>query len=153
MAELIQLEFDKFDNKVAIKYEGKIAVLVTADKTLGNQALAFDSATSGAIERAVASKAFEKAKNGELIAVNFPEGVSADELLIIKMGKKPKSARKAGAKLASYALKDDVLIHAEGHSNAAELVFGLSLKAYNFTRHLSKSEQKRHKGRRFWSKL
>ena len=145
MAELIQLEFDKFENRVAIKHEGKIAVLVAADKSLGNQALAFDSATSGAIERAVASKAFEKAKNGELIAVNFPEGVSADELLIIKMGKKPKSARKAGAKLASYALKDDVLILAEGHSNAAELVFGLSLKAYNFTRHLSKSEQSSHK--------
>lgn len=144
MSEIIQMQFNDFEAKAVWAWDGKIAVLASKGGALGEQAKAVDERSGGAVSRAVGSAAFKDAKSGDVVMINFPDGLAATGIAVVKTGKKAAAARKAGAKLAMHALKADVLVLAEDDPNAAKLAYGLKLKAYNFDRHRSKSDQKGH---------
>jgi len=121
MSEIIQMQFNDFEAKAVWAWDGKIAVLASKGGALGEQAKAVDERSGGAVSRAVGSAAFKDAKSGDVVMINFPDGLAATGIAVVKTGKKAAAARKAGAKLAMHALKADVLVLAEDDPNAAKL--------------------------------
>ncbi len=146
MTDLISLSFKKFDAKALKTWGGSIAVLVGKGKTLGAQAEALNAEVGGAIAKVASSKAFGDAKQGDVIAISYPGGIQSERIAVVKLGAGTKAveARRAGATLASLALKKDLLVLAGEEKTAADVIFGLKLKAYNFDRHQSKSDQEPH---------
>ncbi len=145
MSEIIQMQFSGFVSEEVSTWDGKIAVLAGKSGALGPQAQAVDELVGGAISKAVAGDAFKGAKAGDVVTINYPSGVAASGIAVVKTGKKAASARKAGAKLAMHALKADLLVLAEDTPEAAELAYGVKLRGYNFDRHRSKPAQKAHR--------
>jgi len=120
MSEIIQMQFNDFEAKAVWAWDGKIAVLASKGGALGEQAKAVDERSGGAVSRAVGSAAFKDAKSGDVVMINFPDGLAATGIAVVKTGKKAAAARKAGAKLAMHALKADVLVLAEDDPNDAK---------------------------------
>ncbi|OYU16849.1 MAG: leucyl aminopeptidase [Rhodobacteraceae bacterium PARR1] len=99
--------------------------------------------SKGGVARAVASDAFGRLNAGDGLDLTFPAGLAADAVQIIRLPKKTDiaTARKAGATAARALGPKGLTFLAEGHGLAAEMAFGLALRAYDFTPHKT-GEQK-----------
>ena len=144
MSNPISIKLTDFDASVLSQFDGVISVLAGDDGTLGDMAKALDGVSGGAVSRAAASDVFTKAKPGDVIEISFPSGTAASKIAVVKGADEQDKMRGAGAKLAAHALSSDVLILAEGEADSAAMIYGLQLRAYNFDRHLSASEQETH---------
>lgn len=93
----------------------------------------------GAAPRALGSEAAGRLKPGEAIELAFPAGSAAEALHLVHLPRRAAvfEARKAGATLARAPGKPDLLVIAEADPMAAEIAFGLALRAYAFTPHKS----------------
>ncbi|MFT4148934.1 MAG: leucyl aminopeptidase [Paracoccaceae bacterium] len=96
-----------------------------------------DRLTRGALARFLESEAFAKLKPGEGADLAFPSGLAADAVQVIRLPKKATvaEARKAGAAIGRALSPKATLVMAEGQGQAAEIAFGLALRAYGFTAH------------------
>ena len=116
---------------------GRIAVLVDGDApaTLGARRL--DRLMRGALSRFMGSDVYAKLKPGDAADLAFPTGLAAETVQVVKLGRRcdQAQARRAGGAIGRSLGKLGCLVMAEGHPRAADLAFGLTMRAYNFADH------------------
>lgn len=137
MPHPIRIDFAATDLDALVTCSGRIAVLADPGQALSPGARRLDRLTKGAVARAVGSDAFGRLKPGEGMDLAYPTGLSAEALHLIRLAKKTDiaTARKAGATAARALSPQGLTLLAEGHGLAAEMAFGLALRAYDFTPH------------------
>ncbi|MFB2593283.1 leucyl aminopeptidase [Paracoccus sp. p4-l81] len=140
MTSPIALRFADTDLDALAGLPGRVALLIDAAAKKPLKAPAarlLDKATGGAISRAVAGKAWDKLAAGDALSLAFPAGMAADALSLVKLPADAPQAtlRKAGAGLGRAIPEDGLTVLAGDHPGAAELAFGLALRAYDFRDH------------------
>ena len=137
MTDPISPAFSAVDLEALTTSPGRIAVLVDEEgpKTAGARRL--DRLTRGALTRFMASDAYGKMKPGDAADLAFPGGVAAEAVQVIRLPRKTDlaTARKAGAAIGRDLGAKGCLVLAENHPRAAEVAFGLVLRAYDFADH------------------
>ncbi|MFD1343436.1 leucyl aminopeptidase [Litorisediminicola beolgyonensis] len=139
MTELRPVSFTATDLDALAKAPGRIAVFVPADGKLSPGARRLNKLCKGALERAVGSERFEKLAQGDALSLAWPAGLEADGIDIVKLDKKADTAaaRKSGSALARAGGSAALTVLAEARGDTAEIVLGLVLRSYRFTRHKS----------------
>jgi leucyl aminopeptidase len=139
MSQPLPIQFLAPDLEALAAVTGRIAVLADRDQSQSPGFRRLDRLAKGALTRAVASEAFGKLKPGEALDMAFPAGLAADAVQIIRLPKKADmaQARKAGAAVGRAHGAGATLALAEGHARAADIAFGLALRAYDFSTHKS----------------
>ncbi len=137
MSQPVSLRFVETDLESLAGRAGRIALIADAPGTLSPAARRLDRATRGAVARALASEAFGKLKPGEAMELAFPSGLACDALQLVRLPKRTDtaSARKAGGAVGRALGEKPTLVVAEAHPRAAEISFGLALRAYDFGPH------------------
>ncbi|WP_045390781.1 leucyl aminopeptidase [Falsirhodobacter sp. alg1] len=123
---------------------GRIVVFLGEGGKMGTAARHVDVLTGGLLERVAKSDAFAKLGAGEGIDLAFPTGLMADRLQVLRLDSKDDAdaARKAGAAIGQAISAEDALVLADGVGRAAEVAFGISLRAYRFEARKSVSSDK-----------
>lgn len=125
----------KFDRKTLEDQEGCVALTITSDgKTPALPDL--DETLGGTIARLAAEDKFKDAKPGHIVSLPFPTGLAASALVLVRLDDDADGieARKAGAALAKRMRSEDITIL----SDNVELIFGYTLRDYEFTARKSK---------------
>ena len=134
--------------------EKTLAVLASANMTLGPKARAIDEATGGGLARAAEAAQFKgKAKTSiELLA---PAGIEASRLLMIGIGKPAEASELDWVNLGGYALglivgrkteRASLIVDVEGSGDVkvedivAWIAEGAILRQYTFRKYLTKME-------------
>ena len=136
MSQPLPIRFHAIDLALAVAHPGRLALVVEAGAK-GRAVATLDRAMRGGLKRYLASDAFDKLKPGEAAELAWPAGLAAEALQIVKCDARAAAdvARKAGAAIGARVGKADTLILAGGLRRAADLSFGLAMRAYDFTAH------------------
>jgi len=131
------IRFDPLDLDAVAGATGRLAVLVPQDGKLDRGAARVNRLTRGALKRFSESERFGKMEPGSVAELAFPAGLAADGVFVVKLDAKADAlaARRAGAALAKSASGADLTVLAGAHRQAAELAYGVALRAYAFTTH------------------
>lgn len=99
MTDLTPIEFAETDLDALAGAEGKLAVLVTADGKLDPAGRRVNRLTKQAVSRLVDSERWGSVKPGEGVSLEYPAGLAATALMVVKLDRRPsvEEARKAGA--------------------------------------------------------
>ncbi|SHH77345.1 leucyl aminopeptidase [Marivita hallyeonensis] len=137
MAELRAVAFTAVDLDALPKAQGRIAVFITPDLKLSAGARRLNRLTKGALARATASEAWEKLGEGKVMSLNWPAGLEAKAVDLVKLPRRPtpELARKAGASLAVVAGPAETTVLIEGTKRCEEIALGLTLRSYGFDAH------------------
>ncbi|WP_103256998.1 leucyl aminopeptidase [Tabrizicola aquatica] len=146
MPQPLPIQFLAPDLDALATQPGRIAVLAEPDQTPSAGFRKLDRLTKGALTRAVASTAFGKLKPGDAMDLAWPTGLQAEAVQILRLPKRAdqQQARKAGAAVGKAHGAAATLVLAEGHPRAADIAFGLALRAYAFDTH--KTGEKKPRG-------
>ncbi|MFC3060435.1 leucyl aminopeptidase [Paenirhodobacter populi] len=136
MTHPVAITFTATDPGVLPERAGRIALIV-AGTGLSPVGRRLDRLTRGSVARAIGSEAWEKLGPGESLSLGWPAGLACAALDLVKLDRKAEAeaARKAGAALAKGLGDKGLLVVAESHPRAAEIAFGLALRAYRFDYH------------------
>ncbi|MGV8951596.1 MAG: leucyl aminopeptidase [Cypionkella sp.] len=137
MSQPVEIQFRPVDLEAIAGFAGRIALICDGDKPTSPAARRLNKLTRGALARAMASTAWAEVKLGEALDLGFPAGLAAQALQLVRLPRRTgvAEARKAGAAVARGLQTDGVLVLAEAHPLAAEVSFGLALRAYDFSPH------------------
>ncbi|MBL9051585.1 MAG: leucyl aminopeptidase [Tabrizicola sp.] len=137
MPNPLPIQFQALDLDTLATAKGRIAVLAEPDQATSAGVRRLDRLTKGALSRAIGSEAFAKLKPGEALDLTYPPGIAADAVQVIRLPKKADQAqaRKAGAAVGRSHGTAGTLVLAEAHARAADLAFGLAMRAYDFNTH------------------
>lgn len=137
MPKPLPIQFQATDLEALAKQTGRVAVLAEPGQPPSPGFRRLDRLVKGALARAYGSEAFGKLKPGEAMDLAYPPGIAADAVQLIRLGKKADQAqaRKAGAAVARTHGAAGSLVLAEGHPRAADMAFGLAMRAYDFDTH------------------
>jgi leucyl aminopeptidase len=137
MTHPVAIHFRETDLEALAARKGQIAVPVDPSGKLSPGARRLDRLMRGGLKRAVAAEAFTKLKPGESLVLGWPAGLAAEAVVVLALPRRAAvaEARKAGAAVAKALGPDGALVLAESHPRAAELAFGLALRAYRFDYH------------------
>jgi leucyl aminopeptidase len=137
MPKPLPIQFQATDLEALASAKGRICVLADAGQPASPGFKRLDRLTKGALARAAGSEAFGKLKPGEAMDLAFPPGLAADAVQLIRLSKKADQtqARKAGAAVGKAHGAGGTLMLAEGHARAADIAFGLAMRAYDFDSH------------------
>ncbi len=140
MSSLVPIRFQAFDVEAMAQAEGRVAIVVPADRKMSPAARRANRLTKGAVARLVESDAFGKAKTGDVISLAWPVGMAAEALDVLVLPRRPEAdeARKAGAALAKLAGGRDMLVMAGNQARAEDLAMGIALRSYDFDAHKTK---------------
>ncbi len=133
----LPIQFQATDLDALPAFAGRIVVLADPDQPQSPCFRRLDRLTKGALTRAVGSDAFGKLKPGEAMDLAWPTGLAAEAVQILRLPKRADvaQARKAGAAVGRSHGAGGSLVLAEGHPRAADLAFGLAMRAYGFDAH------------------
>ncbi|QIE41528.1 leucyl aminopeptidase [Rhodobacteraceae bacterium SC52] len=120
--------------------EGRVAVFVAPDGTLGQPARRVNRLMRGALERAVGSDRFADLAVGAGFDLAFPVGMAAEAVQVIKLDRRASNdaARRAGATIAAPRGRRPLLVLAGALPQAPQIALGLALRDYGFTDHKTK---------------
>ncbi len=137
MSHPVPLQFQTTDLETLAAQAGRIAILVEGTSLATPAARRLDKLMRGALARYLGSDGFAKLKPGEAQEMAFPAGLAAEVVQVIKLPKKADraAARKAGSAVGARLTPAPTLVLAEGHPRAADVAFGLVMRAYDFTPH------------------
>ncbi|MFN4130811.1 MAG: leucyl aminopeptidase family protein, partial [Paracoccaceae bacterium] len=137
MTQPVPIAFQPSDDEALARTPGRIAVLAEPGANLSPLGKKLDKLTRGAVTRAVGSDAFAALKPGEGLDLGFPAGLAAETLQILRLPRKTTQAeaRKAGAAVGRSLSGQATLVLAETHPHAADIAFGMAMRAYDFTPH------------------
>ncbi len=137
MSKPVSIQFHATDLAGLAESKGRIALFLPEGGRLGPAARRLDRLMKGALARFAASEAFTKLKPGEGADLAWPAGLAAEAVQVILLDRKADqaTARKAGAAIGKALSKAETLILAEGVERAADLSFGVVMRAYDFTPH------------------
>jgi leucyl aminopeptidase len=139
MPKPLPIQFVAADLDALAAQTGRIAVLSEPGVAPGQGFRRLDRLAKGALSRAIASEAFGKLKPGEGMELAWPAGLQAQAVHILRLPRKAEvaQARKAGATLARAHGAGGTLVLAEAHPRAADIAFGMAMRAYDFNTHKS----------------
>jgi leucyl aminopeptidase len=139
MPKPLPIQFLAPDLAALATAKGRIAVLAEPGQSASPGFRRLDRLTRGALARAAGSEAFGKLKPGEAMDLAWPAGLQAEAVQLIRLGRKADlaQARKAGAAAGRAHGLGPTLVLAEAHPRAADIAFGLALRAYDFDTHKS----------------
>ena len=146
MTDPVQIRFSETDINALDSVKGRIALFADAGQPLSAAGRRLDRITRGAVGRAVASDVFSALKAGEAVELAYPSGLEAEVIQLIRLPKKAAvaEARKAGAAIGRSLSRQPAVILAEAHPRAADIAFGLAMRAYDFSAH--KTGEKKQPG-------
>jgi leucyl aminopeptidase len=133
MSHPVAIDFQPVELGKLASQTGRIVLFVDGAK-LSAAGRRIDRLTRGAITRYLGSEAFAKLEPGESQDLAWPAGLAAEAVQIISLSKRAtvEQARKAGAAIGQRLNGAGALILAESHAAAAEIAYGLALRAYGF---------------------
>jgi leucyl aminopeptidase len=139
MTSPIQPVFVETDLDLINPFEGKIVCFVTPAGGLDPLTRRLNKLVKGAIGRFCESEIFAEMKAGAVQVMDFPAGIPAKAIVVIKLGRKSdaETARKAGAAAAKLIGKTDAMLLAGVHPSVCDVVQGYVLRAYDFNNHKS----------------
>ena len=145
MSQPVALTFTETNLEALGQVPGLVALIAEGSAPATPAARKLDRATRGMVARAMASADWAKVKPGEALTLAFPAGLMAEALMLVHLPRKVDAsvARKAGAAIGRALGPVGTLVLAENHPMAAELSFGLALRAYEFTAHKSADPARR----------
>jgi len=137
MSHPLPIQFQSVDIEALAAQPGRIAILLDGTSPATAAARRLDRLMRGALTRYMASDAFAKLTPGEAQDLAYPAGLAADALQVVKLPRKADmaAARKAGSAVAARLTPAPTVVLAEGHPRAADVAFGLAMRAYDFTPH------------------
>ena len=139
MSHPLPIQFLATDLTGLAAVTGRIAICIATDAKapLAGPARALDKAMRGTLARFLGSEVWSKVKPGEAADIAWPAGLAAEAVQVIKLDLKAEAAvaRKAGASIGRAVGKGGVLVLAGHVRRAADLSFGLAMRAYTFTAH------------------
>ncbi|WP_420023642.1 leucyl aminopeptidase [Cereibacter azotoformans] len=137
MTHPVPIQFQSPDLEAIASSAGRIVVFAGEGGAMGAAAKRVNRLMRGALERAAASEAFGKLKPGEAMELGFPAGMAADAVQLVKLDRRcdVATARKAGGAIGRSLSKAETLVLADTIQRAAEVSFGIALRAYDFTPH------------------
>ncbi|MDN5786297.1 leucyl aminopeptidase [Pseudorhodobacter sp.] len=139
MSKPLPITFQETDLDAIATFSGSLALVAAPDETAARSPAArrLNRLTKGALNRLLGSDGWGEVKPGAAATLGFPAGLAADALHVVKAGPRADSqtARKAGATIGKAVGKSGVLVLAGTMQRAAELSFGLALRAYDFEAH------------------
>ncbi len=135
----INIHFHPTDADAIVAETGRIAVLTSPKGKMSGPVERLDRAAHGALSRALASVAWGKLKAGEALELAWPAGLEAEAVQLVKLPTKASvaEARKAGSTIAKGLGAAGTLVVVGAHARAAEVSFGLALRAYEFSVYLT----------------
>ncbi|MDR5652968.1 leucyl aminopeptidase [Ruixingdingia sedimenti] len=116
---------------------GRLVVLVGADGRMGMGARAVNRLTRGALARFAGSPAFARLKPAEAADLAFPAGLACEAVQVVRIDRTADAAtaRRAGGAIGAKLTEAGACVLADGLVRAADLSFGIALRAYAFTAH------------------
>jgi leucyl aminopeptidase len=139
MTHPLPIQFHALDLDALAGFPGRLALIAAPDETSARSPAArrLNRLTKGALNRFFASDAWGKVKEGEAVDLGWPAGLEGEALQVVKAGPRAdtSTARKAGAAIGKSVGKSGVLVLAGGMQRAADLYFGLAMRAYDFEPH------------------
>ncbi|WP_424931079.1 leucyl aminopeptidase [Amaricoccus macauensis] len=134
MTTPLKTNFVEADAEAIGTLEGRLVAFITSEGTMDPLAKRVDRLTKKALTRLAESDGFAKGKAGSSHVLNFPAGLAAESVQVIKLARKPSAAdaRKAGAAIAKAGLRKPVTVLAGPLGSVADLSLGLTLRAYDF---------------------
>ena len=137
MSHPVPIQFQPVDLEILTSTHGRIAVLADAGASLSPACRKLDRAMRGALSRYLASDAFAALKPGDAQDLAYPAGLAADAVQVVRLPRRADqaTARKAGATVGKSLTSAATLILTENHPRAADVAFGLAMRAYDFTPH------------------
>lgn len=137
MSHPIALQFQSLDLGAIPTWDGRLVLVLDGDSLNGAAAKLVNRLMRGAVARAMASDGFAKLKAGDAIDLAYPAGLLAEAVQLLRLPRKSNAAdaRKAGAAIARGLGAGGAMIFAEAHPMAAEISFGLAMRAYEFAPH------------------
>lgn len=146
MNQPVALTFTATDLDRLANAPGLVALLAEGDAPSSPAARRLDRLTRGMLTRALSSADWARVKTGDSLTLAYPAGLAAEALMLVKLPRKATAleARKAGAAIGRALGNGGAHVLAETHPQAAEISFGLAMRAYDFTPH--KSGEKKHLG-------
>ena len=146
MNQPVALTFTATDLDRLASAPGLVALLAEGDAPSSPAARRLDRLTRGTLARALSSADWARVKTGDSLTLAYPAGLAAEALMLVKLPRKATAleARKAGASIGRAFGTGGAHVLAETHPQAAEISFGLAMRAYDFTPH--KSGEKKQLG-------
>jgi leucyl aminopeptidase len=140
MTAPLEIVFEPADVSLVPELPGQVAIL--AGGGLDPLARRVDRLTRGAVTRLLASEAWGKAEEGEGLVLGMPHGLAAESLIVVKRPKRfgRQAARKAGAWIARTMRQAPLALLAANSPVAADLAYGLALRAYAFEVYKTRKE-------------
>ena len=137
MSHPVPIQFQPVDLEILTTATGRIAVVAEAGTPLSPAARKLDRALRGALSRFLGSDAFAALKPGDAQDLAYPAGLAADALQVVRLPRRADlaTARRAGAAIGRALTQTPTLVLAENHPRAADIAFGLAMRAYDFTPH------------------
>ncbi len=133
----VAIQFRATDLEALATAPGRIAIFADGAEGLSAGARKIDRLTRGAVLRYLGSDAFVALKPGDGQDLAYPSGMACDAVQVIRLPKRcdAATARKAGAAVGKALGTAGATVLAENHAHAAEISFGLAMRAYDFTPH------------------
>ena len=134
-----QPRFRATDLDALAAQDGTIAVTAEPGRGLPPAARRANRLTRGAVARLVDSARFDKLAPGDGVVLEFPTGMAADRLVVLRLSPRPTvaEARRAGAMIGASRTKGDALIALSGPvaggARLAALVLGAQVRGYTYT--------------------
>jgi len=137
MSHPVPLQFQPVNLEGLAELAGRIVLVVDENGKTGAAGRRLDKLTRGAVARYLASGDFAALKSGESADLAWPAGLAAEAVQVVKLDRKAEAtaARAAGGTIGRALSKAGTLVLAEGVKLAADLSFGLALRAYDFSAH------------------
>ncbi|MCU0910634.1 MAG: leucyl aminopeptidase [Rhodobacteraceae bacterium] len=136
------ISFKALDLEAIAPFQGRVVVFVAGSGKLDQAGRRVNRLTRGALERFAESRAFARLKDGEAADLAFPTGLAAEAVQVVRLGRRPglAEARRAGAAIARGRGRAPLLVLAGALPRAAEVAYGLALRAYRFTDHMTRRD-------------
>jgi len=143
MTEPLAMSFRETDIDMIAGFEGRVAVVVTPDGKMDVGARRANKLTRGAVKRLVESKAWDKAKTGDVKSLAWPAGMAAEALdvLCLPRGADARDTRASGASLGSRKGDSPMLVLAGQVRRPVELSLGIVLRSYAFRAHKTEDRE------------
>ncbi|QYZ71163.1 leucyl aminopeptidase [Neotabrizicola shimadae] len=133
MSHPVPIQFQPVELDTLATLPGRVA-LITDGNAKPALAARLNRLTKGALARALGSDAFGKLKPGESLDLAWPAGMAAEVLQLVRLPARcdVATARKAGAAVGRALSPQGTTVLAGAHRLAADIAFGLALRAYDF---------------------
>jgi leucyl aminopeptidase len=137
MTKPVTIHFRATDLAALPEFAGRIVVMAGEKGATSPAARRVNRLMKGALDRLTASPAFARMKPGDAVDLAWPAGLAAEAVQVVRLDRNADTlqARKAGAAIGRALGPSGALVLADGLARAAQLSFGVALRAYDFSAH------------------